>query len=123
METVLLKGNVVLLTIHIYLTPDHIDSALNYSCYFTIFLSIPDLSHKLIKRQLQSPKNTYAFHQFCVKKPDRSSNLCIREGPCVRSSWPGYRGVQGPKGGDGGDAGKPGKERKATFVKKLILEL
>ena len=46
----------------------------------------------------------------------------MRVGPCVRSSWPGYRGVRGPRGGDGGDAGKPGEERKVTFVRKLILE-
>ena len=43
----------------------------------------------------------------------------MRVGPCVRSSWPGYRGVRGPKGGDGGDAGKPGEEKKATFVTKI----
>ena len=46
----------------------------------------------------------------------------MRVGPCVRSSWPGHRGVRGPRGGDGGDAGKPGEEKEATFVTKIILE-
>ena len=46
----------------------------------------------------------------------------MRVGPCVRSSWPGYRGVRGPRGGDGGDAGKPVEEKKATCVTKIILE-
>ena len=39
----------------------------------------------------------------------------MRVGPCVRSSWPGYRGVRGPRGGDGGDAGKPGEEKKSNL--------
>ncbi|CAH3148650.1 unnamed protein product [Porites lobata] len=50
------------------------------------------------------------------RKPDRSSNLCKRVGPCVHYSWPGYRGVRGPKGGDGGDAGKPGDGGSAGVV-------
>ena len=42
----------------------------------------------------------------------------MRVGPCVRSSWPGYRGVRGPRGGDGGDAGKPGEEKKQPALRK-----